>query len=261
MVLKLDPRLPMVWRSTDTLQLGVDAPPVVLRDLTNASERMIAALAVGISRSGLEMIGRAAGAGADDIASLLRAVSPALEKQRTAEQDAVTIVGGGPTVDRLADILRRSARRLVEDGEHTDLAVIVAHYVVEPDLYGYWLRRDIPHLPVVYGDTTVRIGPIVEPGAGPCLYCLDRYRTDADPAWPTIASQLWGRSSPVETTLVVEEVAALATRLLLRRRTDRSAASVDLAAETGETTWRRWSPHPDCGCIGVDAARLRAVSG
>ena len=261
MVLKLDPRFPLVWRNTDTLQLGIDAPPVVMHGLSNAQERMIAALVAGVSRSGLDMIGRAAGALDGDVETLLETVTPALCESRVDESPAITVSGTGPTATRLVDVLRQSGARLVDDGAETGLAVIVAHYVIEPEQYGYWLRRDIPHLPVVYGDALVRIGPIVEPGIGPCLYCLDRHRTDADPAWPTIASQLWGRSSPAESALVASEVAAVAARLVLGRRGSGSSESIDLDVATGDTITRRWSPHPQCGCIGVDANRLRAVRG
>ena len=53
--------------------------------------------------------------------------------------------------------------------------------------------RDVPHLAVVFDDDGARVGPLVEPGAGPCLRCLDLGRRDADPAWPAIAAQLAGR--------------------------------------------------------------------
>ena len=262
MVLQLDPRLPLVWRTPTSLQLGIDAPPVLLDEVSNADERMIAALVAGVSRSGLDMIARAAGALEGDVDALLQTVSPALKGETPIGSKAITISGGGPTADRLTEILLKSGARLAADDGETGLAVIVAHFVIEPELYGYWLRRDIPHLPVVYGDTALRVGPFIEPGAGPCLYCLERWRTDADPAWPTIASQLWGKGSTAESALAAGEAAALAARLVLRRRDsgpDAIATSVELDVATGTTVTRRWSPHPECGCIDVDANGLRPI--
>ncbi|MHB1173430.1 MAG: TOMM precursor leader peptide-binding protein, partial [Lacisediminihabitans sp.] len=78
MALKLDPRLPLVWRSPSSLQLGVDSPPVVLHNVSNAQERMIAALVPGVSRPGLSMIAREAGAAEPEVVSLLSALGPAL---------------------------------------------------------------------------------------------------------------------------------------------------------------------------------------
>lgn len=301
MVLKLDPRFPLLWRSPTSLQFGVDAPPAVLPDVTNADERMIAALVGGVSRSGLSAIGTSAGAAEADVARLLDAVTPALlptpPDSRVpggwVARSSVTLSGTGPTAEGIATLLRANGVRVAANDEATgpaipdlaipnpaipdlaipDLAIIVAQFVIEPELHGLWLRRDVPHLPVVFGDTAVRIGPLVEPGRGPCLHCLERERTDADPAWPAIASQLWGRSSPAETALAASETAAIATRLALARlalaRLTNSASldellpaatSLHLDVDSGRISRRTWRPHPECACLalpGNDSADAR----
>jgi bacteriocin biosynthesis cyclodehydratase domain-containing protein len=137
------------------------------------------------------------------------------------------------------------------------LGIAVGHYVLDPDIHGYWLRRDIPHLPVVYGDSFVTIGPLIEPGTGPCLYCLERYRTEADRVWPTIAAQLWGRRAVSETPLLSREVAVRVARLALGRLADGKAAaatSMRLDAQRGMVDYREELPHPDCGCLDVPSA-------
>jgi bacteriocin biosynthesis cyclodehydratase domain-containing protein len=268
--LKLDERFPIVWRSPDSLQLGADAPLVVFEGVSSAQERMIAALASGVSRTGLSMIGVSAGATESDVGDLLAAVAPALllEPPPTSAQVTpapVTLCGSGPTADRLEAILRGSGvavgRSEVDRSEETttpQLAIIVASYVIEPSAHRLWLSRDIPHLAIVFGDASVRIGPIIEPGSGPCLHCLELARTDADPAWPAIASQLWGRSSSAETVLVSSEVAAIAARLAVTRlqgpapiHAAREATSVQIDAATGLITRRFWLPHQDCACLAL----------
>lgn len=267
MVLKLDPRFPLVWRSPSSLQFGVAAPVVVLHDVSGADEHMIAALAVGISRPGLTMIARACGADDSAVPALLDRISPALEPRRSPAGHAVTLVGSGPTAHRIAEALGgagvrvRVATDLGEAGDEPgDLAVAVGHFVLAPDLHGLWLRRDVPHLPVVYSDTSVSIGPMVEPGLGPCLYCLQRYRTDADPAWPALSAQLWGRRSRVESALVASEVAAKASRRVLARLGAGHAASAHISTEidveSGRASTRVWRAHPQCGCAGVSVAAL-----
>lgn len=278
MVLKLDSRFPLVWRTPQSLQFGLDRPSVVLDAVSEADERVISALQRGISRSGAVMIGQTAGL--DDLAihGLLAALEPALEPETAEGQHPpiarVTVSGHGETAERIAEILRRSGVIVQADDPTAeaptpDIAVIVAHYVIDPELHGRWLRRDIPHLPIVFGDRVVRIGPLVRPGFGPCLYCLERQRSDADPAWSAIAAQLWGRSSHVETVLVASEVAALAARFVLGARgadvqgagigtAEIRSISIDLDAATGDTTARVWSTHPDCGCLAVDAGLASA---
>lgn len=224
MVLKLDTRIPLVWRNPFDLQFGIEPVRIVLRDVSNAQERMIAALRSGISPSGLQMIARGAGAVEDELPQLLTSLRSLLVPTKTDNPrpvGTVALVGSGPTVQRIAHNLGLSGHRVlitssVQERE-CDLGIAVGCYVLDPAVHGFWLRRDLPHLPVVFGDTGATIGPMIEPGLGPCLYCLERYRTEADPVWPAIASQLWGRSSPAETALLSQEVAARVTRLVLAR--------------------------------------------
>lgn len=267
MVLKLDGRFATVWRDPFSLQIGVDPARVVLREVSTAEERMIAALGSGVSRSGLEMIANSSEGSNHDVSSLLRRVKPLLlREERTPAVGRVSLVGRGQTVERIAGILALAGvavsvtTGVVEEG--IDLGIVIGHYVLDPDSYGFWLRRDVPHLPVLFGDDSVQIGPIVEPGTTPCLYCLEHYRRDADASWSAIASQLWGRRASSETPLVSAEVAARVARLVVGRlesgrANTRSmvARSFRLAVESGELTRRDWMPHPDCGCVGLSADR------
>jgi bacteriocin biosynthesis cyclodehydratase domain-containing protein len=270
MTLTLDPRLPLLWRTPDSLQLGVDGPAAVLPTVSIAHERMLAALAVGVTRPGLELIGTESGLGEQDVATFLRLIRPALLEQRAPVGASVAISGSGPTVDRLAWRLREAGLDPHPIGERPDdatalssepgrLAVVVGHYVLDPGFRGLWLRRDVPHLPIVYGDRTVRIGPFVEPGSGPCLYCLERHRADADPAWPALAAQLLGRRSSAETPFVASEAATIATRLLLARASgpaspgpaSPAATGIVLDVETGARSTEGWVRHPECACAGL----------
>jgi hypothetical protein len=258
MVLRLDPTIPLVWRTPQSLQFGIDSPLVVLDDVSPATERMIAALVTGVSASGLEMIARSAGGTAEESRALVTRLSPVLERRIKPPGATVTVWGHGRTAAALSAHLVAAGLTIVPDGDRTVLAVIVADFVVEPDLHGRWLRRDIPHLPIVFGDRAVQLGPMVEPGDGPCLYCLERHRTDADTAWPAIASQLWGRRGPIhesaEAILVEQEVAGIAARQVIQRvRNGASggrsrAESVAVEAGTGIRSSRRWTVHPSCLC-------------
>ncbi len=248
MVLKLDRRYPLVWRSPESLQVGVDRSLLVIDEVTDAQQQLFAALVAGISRSGLDMIARTVEAEPGTVDRLLAQLSGALESE-PGPLPTATVEGTGPTAARL---------RLLLDGDNAGFVVIIAHHVIDPELHGRWLRRDVPHLPVVFGDAVVRIGPIVEPGTGPCLYCLALHRTDADPAWPAIASQLWGRPSMLESALVATETAGIVARLVQARQqrgTPGPATSIELDSTSGERTYREWARHPDCQCAEITAAQ------
>ncbi len=51
-----------------------------------------------------------------------------------------------------------------------------------------WLAG-ITHLPVVFDESRVRIGPLVVPQETPCLNCLDEMMTSLDPAWAVLLPQ------------------------------------------------------------------------
>ncbi len=277
MTLRLDPRYPLVWRSPTSLQFGVDDPPARFDTVTIAEERMIAALAVGATPAGIRVIGMQSGLTAARVAEFQSTISPVLETVEPAVPRRIVVVAGaGPTADRLAWRLEEAGLDARPTGERPEdavaapalsaapLAIVVGHFVLDPDFFGLWLRRDIPHLPIVFGDTSVRIGPLIEPGAGPCLYCLDRHRTDADPAWPAIASQLWGRRSAAETPFLASEAATVAARIAERRLAGTTvtgtaaipAKSHTIDAATGAIRRRSHVRHPDCACGGIVQPRV-----
>ncbi|GAB3033559.1 hypothetical protein GCM10027052_08650 [Parafrigoribacterium mesophilum] len=78
MILRLDPSRPFVWRSPSSAQFGIDHPVVLLPQVTDADERMLSALRIGVPRAGVSVIGLQCGATESDVRRLLRAVEPVL---------------------------------------------------------------------------------------------------------------------------------------------------------------------------------------
>lgn len=276
MVLQLDPEIPLVYRSPTMLQFGISRPIVVVDEVDAAIERMVLALRAGVSRSGLDMIARSSGAGEAAAERLVQALAPVLRAplgQSAAQASRVAVCGVGHTAERTAALLASQGLRVEKAATASDaaatagdtaFAVIVGHFVVEPELHGLWLRRDVPHLPVVLSDAELVIGPTVEPGVTACLYCLNAHATDRDEAWPAMASQLWGRLSPADTELHASEVAAIVTRLVLGRLAGGvGAASAQLVvqAASGSTSERWFAPHPHCGCLEAGVPNARALTG
>lgn len=276
MTLALDPRIQRVWRTPDSLQFGVERPVLVLDGISAAEERMIAALVCGITREGLQLLAERAGAPPGAVARLLERVAPVLGRPRgsqTAEErdrDAPPLVvldAAGPTATALA-LMLTDAGAEVRGGlawddpvvDRAEAAVVLGSYAIEPQRSARWLRRDIPHLPVVFGDAGITVGPFVRPGAGPCLRCVDLHRTDADPAWPAMATQLHTLPPRGEDAIVSALVAARAATLVLagiasaRGRTAPSppaGASWRLPSGSGDWVSGAWDPHPGCGCLGL----------
>jgi bacteriocin biosynthesis cyclodehydratase domain-containing protein len=226
---------------------------------------MLSALVLGISAPGMELLREDT---PGERARLLDALAPALSRARTGDSEPVVAISGrGTLVNVLSELLGRSGIRVLlttDDRPPDDLspaaAVLVGRWVLTPDMQSHWLRRDVPHLSIVFSDTGVTIGPVVTPGAGACLRCIELHRTAADPAWPAIASQLHGLGGGAETPILAAEAAAIAFRMLQTTldeqrapREGKPGESVHIDSESGERTIRHWMQHPECGCGGIDS--------
>lgn len=293
MVYLLDPSVPRVWRSPHALQFGVERPRLLLDPVSVADERMIGALSAGATRGALRLIARSAGGEPSAADALLERLRPVLERAvDPAPQSAAPVVvldGAGPTAARILALLREAgvdARSgLAADDPALDgaaAAVVVGAFAIAPHRHQRWLRRDIPHLAVIFGDAGVTVGPFVRPGEGPCLRCIDLHRRDDDPAWPALAAQLHTRPAPGETELVCGAVASAAAAAVLavlarraqaaraeaareeaaarpahprRARPERALAgpapTVAARYEPARARWteQRWEAHPECGCL------------
>jgi bacteriocin biosynthesis cyclodehydratase domain-containing protein len=254
MVLKVAAGIPLVWRSPSSLQFGVDAPLAVLEELDTGTERIVAALVSGISRSGFDMMARSAGLDAVAAEALLAKLKPVLGES-PATVGSVAVTGSGSLADELRRMLDAGGLLVATEESSLDLVVIVAGWLVGARDHGTWLRRDISHVPVMVSDGGITVGPFVEPGSGPCLYCLQLAMMDDDPAWPAIATQLWSRPAPPLTLLAVAEAAAFTARRIRERlaagpagATPAEATSWRLAAANGELSSRAWTRHAACRC-------------
>jgi hypothetical protein len=139
-----------------------------------------------------------------------------------------------------------------------DLVVLAAVGAISPEAGEPWLRRGIPHLPVVVQGHRVQVGPLVVGGGdGPCLSCLDLHRCDRDAAWPALLSQLTARgplrpSAPVnlEGTLGAMTIgaAAMIVHTCLDGQPVCEGLSLELSLPWPTVQTRRWITHPMCDC-------------
>ena len=134
------------------------------------------------------------------------------------------------------------------------LLVPLGSQVLPPRLNSYFLQQNFNFLPVLARDGGWLIGPLTVPGLSQCSTCLDLYLSEADPAWPTLATQLLcqpvAASSQSVATHCINIVAQVASsffsgsghwlgRYLEFSQTDLVGSSQVL------------SPHPECGCGGL----------
>jgi bacteriocin biosynthesis cyclodehydratase domain-containing protein len=263
MGIRIDPTLEFIWRDPCTVQLGVDPPRAVVTVPTTAEERFLCALRRETGRDAMAGVARSVDCPPGVAARLLGDAAPALVDLGAEPAARVEVSGTGPLtreLDRMltgdgVTVVRTSAPRggpVPEPDPPPTLAVLVADHVTDPTVRAAWCRRSVPHLPVVVGDGRVRVGPFLVPGAGPCLQCVELERTDADPAWPAIAAQVWGRPAAPLTPYRAATVATTVTRLVLERlplvAQYPDAQQLVIDRTDLSVTVRRVAPHPRCAC-------------
>lgn len=144
------------------------------------------------------------------------------------------------------------------------LLVPLGSQVLPPRLNSYFLQQNFNFLPVLARDGGWLIGPLTVPGLSQCSTCLDLYLSKADPAWPTLATQLL--CQPVAASsqsvarhcinIVVQVVASFfsGSEHWLGRYMEFSQADLVGSSQV-------LSPHPECGCGGLQLLEpIRAVT-
>ncbi|WP_432485568.1 ThiF family adenylyltransferase [Kineococcus esterisolvens] len=140
-----------------------------------------------------------------------------------------------------------------------DLVVLVDHHAADAVAADGLVAEGVPHLSVVLRDTDALVGPLVLPGATPCLRCLDLHRTDADPGWPGVRDRFAAAAGgAVEETATAAALAGLAALQVLAHldgaRPAALGTTLELLLPEGVVQQRRWSPHPQCGCLDLPVA-------
>jgi hypothetical protein len=290
MILRIDPSHVMVWTSPTTVQFGIDRSVLTLT-VDPVRERLLSALQAGCTFRALCRVGRIepvpARVGLDeaDVEGFVRALRPVLLRPPGSGSSsppvaAAAVVGGAPKsapvhvlqcttsgsppdeaapARAIAELLRVAGRPIMAGRgippsalHKPAFAVLLAAWSVPTAAFQRYTSDGVPHLPVVFGDESVRVGPLVRPGAGACVRCLHLDRRDREPAWPVIAAQLAGTRAPQEGgALAFDAVgrAARVARTWLDERRDvlrGCSVSLQLRARSEKWTWHR--PHAECGC-------------
>jgi hypothetical protein len=255
MVLRIDPRRPLVWRTPHSIQIGVDPVVAIIDPVDDGDARLIAALAIGVSESGLSMLAQSLGVCPHRVNELMKELEPAFSPLPTPVVRRVAVIGTVPAAGRIARIIADAGHPVIAAAAGAciadsaiDAAILVSHHVIDPTEHMTWLRRDIVHVPVVIGEQAATVGPLVVPGTTACLACVHQTRTAADPAWTAIEAQLWGTTAHGDEPILATEAALEVLRLLRAR----DGVSVRIDAATGQRHRQTWAASERCGCHGLE---------
>ncbi|KRE33688.1 cyclodehydratase [Mycobacterium sp. Soil538] len=270
----LDSATPVLSRPDGTVQVGWDPRrAVVVHPPPGLAAPVLADLLRALQSAATvpELQSLAAGRGADasvvtglvthlvDSGVLTAAAPP---RDRAA---SVRIHGDGPLSDLISSALSGSGARVSHSSRAhasaggADLAVLADYLVADPRVVRELHDAGVPHLTVRVRDGAGLIGPLVIPGVTSCLRCADLHRSDKDPAWAAVATQLCRTVGTADRATVLA-TAGLALReinhvLRALRGDDHGSSSpstldttLEFDVSTGSLIARRWSAHPQCAC-------------
>jgi hypothetical protein len=247
-LLQLDPDLPVLWRSPDSLQVGVSPPAARSDNLDSRHLPVLAALHTGISPAGLEAIASHEGLSDQETLAFLEDLRPALGNRSFARLPTLGITGSTRHAADFTRVLSQLGYPL--DPGAADEAILLAHFVLAPSSYHPYLSSDRPHTPVRFSDQAVLIGPRVTPGEGPCLRCVWERESEHEPALVALASQLSVREAATDTPQL-HCLAAWHTRELMRMATPGLTLRLDRYTQSVTTVLEGVSD--SCLCTGLDA--------
>lgn len=170
---------------------------------------------------------------------------------------------GSPRETVAARLVRDVAPTCLTDSPaEPDALVVVDHGATDPGQALTLLGSGVPHVPVVLREADALVGPLVVPGSGPCLHCLDLHRADVDPAWPRVALALTThRTAPAGEAAHLAAVAgglAAAAVLGLLDGAPATGTSYEVPLPEVVPRVRRWAVHPHCGCTALVAVPASA---
>ncbi|WP_460599031.1 hypothetical protein [Flexivirga lutea] len=276
-VRELAPRLPSTLavrrRGAGAVMMTGGSPgALVLEGLTETETTAVVGLTAALRAPGVVRHRCAPSARWSQVLGAVHRAAARLTAGQTVAGQAL-VLGAGPLPEEICRALQPVVGRVVNEpeallapesdpaGPPADLVVLPAVDALAPLAGQPWQRRGIPQLPVVVSGGRLSVGPLVRPGSGPCLSCLDLHRGARDPGW---ASWLASRAvhtdvdREMDTVPELRSAAAALTALIARGLLEHEPlpAGVSLSLERPQPRVRHhlWTCHPSC--CGAAEARV-----
>jgi hypothetical protein len=251
---------PVLWRTPNSLQVGVDHPVITLEEVPDQAAPLIHALQSGVSRQGYTLLAQQLKVSPSKAMALVNGLSSAFEEEEPPTRSRIVVTGHSVARVIVAETLSQwgydVSLATSPPPTRSDIVHLLAtDYVTDPQWLSRYGAGRSPHLPLVFSDQSVTAGPFTIPGKTPCLSCRELFQREAQPHWLPLATQLWGQVAPTASEDIAR-VAGLLVSLALGDLQIRGASEVknptvrygvmDRVISLEETGF-----HPACHCRGL----------
>jgi hypothetical protein len=255
-VTRLDPAVPPLWRDGDTLQFGLTGDIRITVDAP-WMEALLARMTAGFRLQAFDVIAYGVGAPRREARQLLDRLRPLLvedvEHATPAWVESLNLTDGRSEY-RMREALGDEGVPVAQRDEPGSCGVVLVEGAAAALQFAGDLRDDRPHLPVAIESGRITVGPLVVPGATPCLSCRDAHERDRDPAWPRMHAQLIGRHPGPVSAARIASAATVAAALL---RADSPAGAYAELSANGQHAWHSVTFHAECRCRDQSFRSLR----
>lgn len=263
---RISPTVQSAWATPTQLRFGIDRELATLENPSSKVQRFLDALRTGMPLNRMPAVARALGVNEVERQRLIDQLEPVLEYSAAAEPGPEPRLRvhipdqqrTGPALANIRTSIHAAGHSMVEPKD-ARVAILTAHLVMPLPLTRPWANRGIPFLPIVFGEHTVRIGPVLGRDGGPCAYCEHLANIDMNPHWIALASQCLGRRTMTDTGSLAPFVAGHTLELLeafARGATPHHRIMLAQAREGGAhaitVTREVLASHPKCVCQQVD---------
>lgn len=265
---RLPEQLPLVWTSPTRIQVGVNPPLAAIDDVPDTAAPLIQAVTAGTSASGLRMIARTHRVNERWLDHFIDTLHPLFSLPPPPEPPTWLLWSASDQARRFWPLAHHSGIRLLPpaspspsspphgpDRRAADGIIVIADYLIHPHWYNRLAHERLPHCPVVFSDQAVTVGPRVTLGDTPCLVCVESHHRDNTAKWLEVASQLWGRESPLHSP-AIHGIAWTLVMVLMTSVLDPTMIPPGTRAvfrpATGNTSWEPVAFHPQCTCRGPE---------
>jgi hypothetical protein len=261
---RLPKQLPVVWTSPTSVQVGITPPLARITDVPDTAAPLIHAVSAGTSASGLRMIARNHRVSERWLEQFVDALHPVFSLPTPPDPPTWALWSRSNAIGGLMPLAHHSGIQLIPvahppesparpERDPADGIIVVADYLIHPHWLSLLAHERLPHCPVVFSDQAVTVGPRITLGDTPCLVCVESHHRDHTPEWLEVASQLWGRVSPLHTPATHGIAWALVVGLMTSvfdPSTTTPGTRAIFRPGTGDTLWEKVAFHPRCMCRG-----------
>lgn len=254
MVLKLNPDIPAVWLSPQTLRFGFDEPLLVLEELNTGEEQLVSLLQHGTTAGAYRMFATRMGVSADNANTLLEALQPLFLPPQPPPPVTYRLIGEPALIDSLSTLLLKEqpetqARPSVRKPQpELPLTISISRFLAFSSLGQETLSNNTAHLPIVLGDQSVWVGPVILPGIVPCLYCIERAEVSREPHLATMIVQLLEPRTQASDPALLRFAAALTAERISTFRLGEASNVACRIKLNGQQQFTEYEFSPECLC-------------